>query len=79
MCQVSDEFDLMVAEADAQLEVDYHAAFPHGECNACGCALEDDGTCPDCIGREVALARFGAECERLGVIPEPEEVALAFG
>ncbi len=84
MCQsatfpASDFFDRLIAEADDAQNAYLESCFPHGECNNCGAALESDGTCVSCIEREVALARFGAECDRLGVIPEPEEVALAFG
>jgi hypothetical protein len=42
-------FDLLVAEADAD---DCDAAFPFGQCH-CGCALEENGECPDCIQREI--------------------------
>ena len=52
MCQVCNSFDLMVAEADAIIEADYHSAFPFGECH-CGCALEENGECPACIQQEI--------------------------
>ena len=50
--QACAEYDLMMAEADAQLEVDHHEAFPFGECG-CGCALEENGECPACIQQEI--------------------------
>jgi hypothetical protein len=52
--------DLLVAEADAILADDYHAAFPFGECH-CGCPLEDNGECPACIQQaidEKAMAKW---------------------
>lgn len=30
------------------LDDDYDVAFRFGECH-CGCALEDNGECPDCV------------------------------
>ena len=74
-----DTFDTMVAEADAQMDRDYADAFPFGECN-CGCALESDGTCIECIEREVRLDRLGRWCKQHpDVVLEPEEVALVMG
>ena len=65
MCQTV--FDLLVAEADAILDEDYHAAFPFGGCH-CGGALEENGECPACIQQAIDEKMMQEACDALDFI-----------
>lgn len=51
------EFALLIA--DAILDDDYDAAFRFGECH-CGCALEENRECPNCIQQKIDEQKMNA-------------------